>query len=115
MEDKAIQRAQLIIMLSGALLIFVGIGLVIAQMWIEVTVPAHEFAKRGASFEGAGTKTEVHTTYVGLIVLYLGAFLEIIGYVTGRPWKVTQELQNRSEVCPTPDNTRLDKTFERTR
>jgi hypothetical protein len=85
------QRAQLIIMLSGALLIVVGIGLIIAQMWIEVTIPAHEFAQRGATLEGAGTKTSVQTTYVGLIVLFVGAFLEIIGYVTSSPWKTVHQ------------------------
>ena len=85
------QRAQLIIMLSGALLVVVGIGLIIAQMWIEVTIPAHDFAKRGATFTGAGTQASVETTYVGLIVLYVGAFLEIIGYVAGKPWKTTHE------------------------
>ena len=79
-------RAQLIIMLSGALLIVVGIGLIIVQMWIEVTMPAHDFAQRGAMLEGAGTKASVQTTYVGVIVLFLGAFLEIIGYVAGKPW-----------------------------
>ena len=85
------QRAQLIIMLSGALLIVVGIGLIIAQMWVEVSIPAHEFAHRSATFEGAGTKASVQTTYVGLIVLFVGAFLEIIGYVAGKPWKATHE------------------------
>lgn len=81
------KQAQLIIMLSGALLIVVGIGLIVAQMWIEVTIPTQEFARRGASLEGAGTKASVQTTYVGLIVLFVGAFLEIVGYVAGRPWK----------------------------
>jgi hypothetical protein len=78
-------------MLSGALLVVVGIGLIIAQMWIEVTIPAQEFAKRSAAFKGAGTEASVQTTYVGLIVLYVGAFLEIIGYVAGKPWKGTHE------------------------
>jgi hypothetical protein len=82
---------QLIIMLSGALLVVVGIGLIIAQMWIEVTIPAQEFAKRAATFKGAGTEATVQTTYVGLTVLYVGAFLEIIGYVAGKPWKPTRD------------------------
>lgn len=77
-------------MLSGALLIVVGIGLVIGQMWIEVTIPATQFDPRGATFEGAGAKASVQTTYVGLIVLFVGALLEIIGYVAGKPWKATQ-------------------------
>ena len=29
------------------MLIVVGIGLIIAQMWIEVTIPAQDFAQRG--------------------------------------------------------------------
>lgn len=81
------QRAQLIIMLSGALLIVVGIGLIVAQMWIEVTIPAHAFDQRSGMLKGAGTEVSVQTTYVGLIVLFVGAFLEIVGYVAGRPWK----------------------------
>ena len=78
-------------MLSGAFLIVVGIGLIIAQMSIEVFIPTQEFAQRGATLEGAGTKASIQTTYVGLIVLFVGAFLEIIGYVAGRPWKATHE------------------------
>jgi hypothetical protein len=81
------EHPQLIIMLSGVLCILVGLGLVVAQMWIEVTNPAHTFAQRGATMEGAGIKTSVQTTYVGLIVLLIGAFLETVSYVASRPWK----------------------------
>ena len=84
------ERAQRIIMLSGAVLIVAGIGLIIAQMWIEVTQPQHAFSQRGASLEGAGTKATVQTTYVGLIIVFVGAFLEIVGYVASRPWKSPQ-------------------------
>jgi hypothetical protein len=48
------------------------------------------FSQRGASLEGASTKAAVQTTYVGLIIVFVGAFLEIVGYVASRPWKSPQ-------------------------
>lgn len=69
---RSMKQAQIINMLSGALLLVVGIGLIIAQMWIEVTIPAHVFDQRGGTIEGMSAKASVHTTYVGLIVIFVG-------------------------------------------
>jgi hypothetical protein len=87
--------AQTVIMLSGAILIVGGLILIGAQFWIEVSLSADapNFAKRGANLEAAGVTASVQTTYVGLVVLIVGAFLEVVGFIAARPW--------RGEAAPT--------------
>jgi hypothetical protein len=34
-----------------------------------------------------GAKTSLQSGYVGLTLVFVGAFLEVIGYVAARPWK----------------------------
>jgi hypothetical protein len=80
-------RAQLIIMVCSAILIIFGLGLIAVQMWVQVTAPDIEFRPRGIGLETMGTKASVNTTYVGLIIVVVGAFLEIVGYLASKPWK----------------------------
>jgi hypothetical protein len=54
-------RAQLIIMVCGAILIIFGLGLIAVQMWVQVTAPEIEFQPRGISLETMGTKASVNT------------------------------------------------------
>ena len=91
-EPEAMKAAdanwpQMTIMFSGVFLIVVGVALVVVQMWLEVTAPEIKFAPRGLAMEGAGAKASVNTTYVGLVLAVLGAFLEMVGYLAARPWK----------------------------
>jgi cell division protein FtsX len=61
----------------GTILILVGIGLIIYQFQFIVTHPMPTFPERGASIGPSGASA--HTTYVGVIVLIIGAFLALIG------------------------------------
>ena len=78
-------RSQAVIMWSGVALICAGILLVGAQIWIQIYVPTFQAASRSLGVEGLGTKASLQTTYIGLILVVLGAFLEIIGYLGARP------------------------------
>lgn len=76
---------QLIIMLSGAALMVVGVVLVIVQLTHELNTPG--FAGSSRSLETTPTGgIKLSTTYVGLVILAIGAALEIVGYVASRPW-----------------------------
>jgi uncharacterized membrane protein len=72
-------------MWSGVALIAVGVILICVQIWLQVAVPAFQAPSRSLGVEGLGTKASVQTTYVGLVLVVLGAFLEIIGYLGARP------------------------------
>jgi uncharacterized membrane protein len=78
---------QLVIMLSGAVLMVVGVVLVVVQLAHELSLP---------TFSGGATRSvetsptggiKLSTTYVGLVVLAIGAALEIVGYVAATPWR----------------------------
>jgi uncharacterized membrane protein len=78
--------SQLIIMTSGAVLIVVGIGLIIPQFYIEMSIYA-QIKSIGPSGFDASRGLHISTSYVGVMVLGLGAVLEIIGYISVVPWK----------------------------
>jgi hypothetical protein len=75
---------QAIIMLSGAALIIIGVGAVLAQMYVE--------SQRGI-FHGDNTFSNnpinlvVSSGYVGVQMIAIGAVLELIGYVATLPWR----------------------------
>ena len=78
-------RAQALIMWSGVALICAGVILIGAQIWIQVNVPTFQAQSRSLGVEGLGTKASLQTTYIGLVLVVVGAFLEIIGYLGARP------------------------------
>ena len=77
---------QIIIMLSGAILIVVGLVLVALQFQHDTNMPAHAPDTRVLETTPTGG-LKLTTTYVGLIVLGIGAALEIVGYVAALPWR----------------------------
>lgn len=79
-------RPQMMIMLTGAFLIIVGVGLIVFQMWVETTSPGIQFNPRSLNIEGVGAKASITTTYVGLIIAAIGSVLEIVGYLASKPW-----------------------------
>lgn len=81
-------RPQLILLISGTTLIVVGIGLVIAQVFIQVDAPEVTFPTRSLGIDAPSASATVETTYVGLVIIVIGAVLEIVAYVGGRPWKL---------------------------
>lgn len=78
-------KPQVIIMWSGVVLIALGVILISVQMVLQIAVPAFEAPSRSLGLEGLGAKASVQTTYVGLVLVVVGAFLEIVGYVGARP------------------------------
>lgn len=84
------ERSQTIIMVTGAFLILVGVGLIVAQIWLLTTSPEIQFPTRGLDVEGLGAKASVKTTYVGLVLVVVGAILETIGFLAVKPWKQQQ-------------------------
>lgn len=82
-------HAQLVVIWSGAVVIAGGLSLIIAQFWVEVSVisDGSRFGSRSASVDAAGVSASVETTYVGLVVLVVGAVLEIVGLIATRPWR----------------------------
>lgn len=84
-------RPQLILLITGTTLIIVGIGLVIAQMFIQVDAPDVPFPTRSLNIDAPGASASVQTTYVGLVMIVIGAVLEIVAYVGGRPWKLSSK------------------------
>jgi len=75
---------KLIVIFSGLFLIIVGVGLIAVQFYFQVSAPEIAFPQRGANLEAAGVKASVSTTYVGLILVVVGAFLEMVGYIFGK-------------------------------
>jgi hypothetical protein len=73
---------QLIVIVSGAVLLAVGIGLIIPQYQIEMSIykskeqPVNTSAINPPKREG---DIPVNTSYVGVMVLSIGATLEIVG------------------------------------
>jgi Flp pilus assembly protein TadB len=87
---------QLIIMLSGATLIVIGVVLLVLQLSTELNQPA--FIPETRSLETTPTGGfKLTTTYVGLVVLVIGATLEIVGYVASTPWRVPRSDQSASD------------------
>jgi hypothetical protein len=72
---------QLIILISGAVLIIFGIGLVTTQLVQEILFKADvPFCE--VNFSGTGFKLNTH--YAGLSLAGIGAFLEIVGWLGSR-------------------------------
>jgi hypothetical protein len=76
---------QLIIMLSGAALILAGIALIIWQMQHEFAIP--NFIPEGRSGTLSTSGLSVTTTHDGIILAFVGALLQIIGYIGAVPWR----------------------------
>ena len=79
-------RPQWLIMATGVALVAVGVVLIVAQIWLQITLPEVQFPSRSANLEGVGAKASVTTTYVGLVLVVIGAFLEVIGFIGSKPW-----------------------------
>jgi hypothetical protein len=79
-------------MWSGAIFIVIGVLLVVTQLAFEMQT--RQFVggpvMRGGKFDPT-SGIDVKTSYVGVMVLGIGAILEIIGYLAGRPWRRDQE------------------------
>jgi len=85
--------AQLIIMISGAVLLFAGLGMTAAQLATELE--AKKFLMSNLSGFNAGKDGFNFTTsYVGLNLAALGTILEIVGYVASRPWRSSKATDN---------------------
>jgi uncharacterized membrane protein len=77
---------QLIIMLSGAVLIVAGLALIAVQFNQEVLISGSRPASRTIETDPSGG-LKLTTTYVGLVVVAIGALLETVGYLAGLPWR----------------------------
>lgn len=75
---------KLIVIFSGLFLIITGVGFIAIQFYFQVSQPEIVFPQRGANLEAVGVKANVSTTYVGLILVVAGVFLEIVGYIFGK-------------------------------
>jgi uncharacterized membrane protein len=97
-------HVQLIVVCSGALLIVGGLSLIIAQFWLEASLAADgpQFPSRSANVEAGGIAASVQTTYVGLVVLVVGAVLEVVGFLATRPWRPAEPSGTRPPVASDP-------------
>lgn len=79
---------QLIIMLSGAALIIAGLVLIAVQFYQEVLAvePRTQLPTRTIETDPSGG-LKLTTTYVGLVVVAIGALLETVGYLAALPWR----------------------------
>ena len=77
---------QLIIMISGVALLVVGIGLIIPQFIVEMLI-YRQSKIIDLSTINASRGITLGTHYVGVMVVAIGATLEIIGYISTLPWK----------------------------
>jgi hypothetical protein len=68
-------RPQLIVVWTGAGLVIVGVALIALQMWRMPDEPV----LRGLRLDALGAKVDLTTTYVGLVIVIVGAILEVIG------------------------------------
>jgi uncharacterized membrane protein len=78
------KNPKLIVIFSGLFLMIVGVGLILVQFYFQISAPEIIFPQRGANLEAVGVKAGVATTYVGLVLVVVGAFLEIVGYIFGK-------------------------------
>jgi hypothetical protein len=53
------------------------------KVLLQMMKPESQHVLLGA----VGAKTSLQSGYVGLTLVFVGAFLEVIGYVAARPWK----------------------------
>lgn len=74
----------MITLLSGLLLLIVGLALIVIQFYFQLTAPEITMPSRSLNLEAGGAKANVSTTYIGLALVVVGAFLEAVGLVFGR-------------------------------
>ena len=90
-------------MITGAVLVVTGIAFLVGEVFLFRQTFSHEGTIDPESLkvilqmmkpesqhmllEGLGAKTSLQSRYVGLTLVLVGAFLEMIGYVAGKPWK----------------------------
>lgn len=75
-------RANSFVLISGAILILVGLGLIVTQFYLQTTTAQEVvFPTRDVRISAAGVEAGVSTTYVGLALVIVGAFLEAISLV----------------------------------
>jgi hypothetical protein len=73
-------------MSAGLFVILVGVILICWQFYIEAQLVSFIPQQRSMQLDPTGG-FKVQTTYVGLVVLAIGAALEIIGYTAASPWR----------------------------
>lgn len=74
-------------MVAGAFLIVAGVVLIAWQILIQSGEMPVDFGSRSINVEGFGAKGSLTTTYVGLIVIAIGALLETVGFLAFKPWQ----------------------------
>ena len=82
MDSLAVFRtSRIIIMISGAILIIVGLAMIILQL-------NHDLALNNMSArttEGGEADSKLTGTYLGLIVITFGWLLEVVGFLKNPP------------------------------
>jgi uncharacterized membrane protein len=79
---------QLIVIVSGAVLMLTGIVLVVIEMRIQMNSPGTKRITRSFNVSGPfKTKATLKTTYAGLVMILLGAVMEVVAYLATAPWK----------------------------
>jgi hypothetical protein len=73
-------------MISGAVLLVAGIALIIPQFYIEM-LTFSQLKPVDRSTLDASKGLSFTTSYVGVMVLGIGPFLEIVGYISTVPWR----------------------------
>jgi uncharacterized membrane protein len=92
MKDKL---PQLMIMISGVALILAGLVLVVLQIQHEMSMPSFTPAPRSIETTPTGG-IKLSTTYVGLVVMAIGAALEIVGFVAATPWRNSTRVREKA-------------------
>lgn len=96
-------KPQFLIMITGAILVTTGIVFLVYEVFLFRPQFSHtgpidpeslkiflEIMKPESQemlLEGLGAKTSLQSRYVGLTLVLIGAFLEVIGFMAGKPWK----------------------------
>jgi hypothetical protein len=79
------QWPQAIILISGAILILIGIIAVCLQSYHEVM--AGPVTQTNDLSVWLNTRLKVTTRFPGIEMIVIGSFLEIVGYLGARPWR----------------------------
>lgn len=77
---------QLIILVSGAVLIGIGIVAISAQM-ISEFMHNSPVGRNMSAIEMFPGRASVSTSYVGIELVVIGAVLEMVGFIGSGPWK----------------------------
>jgi hypothetical protein len=80
---------QALIMISGLLLIVLGLLATGAQLGVELLGPptSSQQVQQSQQIIVSPNQLDASTRFVGLELVLVGALLEIVGYVGTRPWK----------------------------